>query len=438
MLTTSLESHFKSIAEKLKNKKVYLALSGGVDSMVLLHLCKQMDINIYALHCNFKLRGEDSKLDSDFVQSFCQSNNIPIDTAEFNTSKIAKDKKETVQVCARNLRYTWFNSFLQKDSNSILFTAHHANDSIETFFINVLRGTGIKGLTGIQEERKQILRPLISFSKSTIKSYAVAHDIPFREDKSNLETKYTRNKVRHTVIPLMESMTDQFDEKMQILMQDLKGIDSFLTSQVNNLKSRIIKSEDGEDSIAIDQLRMLEYPILARLLETYNVQRIQVKEIEKLLNSQAGAIFQNNNFTFLKNRSAILIKNRTERTVIEEFVKSYPWEQSLNGKRISFSKIKNANIQFNPQSAFLDFSKIKSTLKITNSFSGMRMQPLGMKGSKLLSDILIDAKTNRFEKENQLAVLDGAEVVWLVGKTVNQKYAITGETNTILKIEILE
>ena len=413
-------------------------MSGGVDSMVLLYLCNQTSLSPTALHCNFNLRGEDANGDEAFVQSYCEKNKIECEIADFNTADLAEKNKLSIQECARNLRYDWFQTFLDANPAAILLTGHHMDDSAETFIINLLRGTGLKGLTGIPATRAGIYRPLLTSKKSDIRQFAEQEKIEFRIDKSNHDLKYTRNKVREKVLPLLNEISPNFDKKLATLIEELKITNEFLDSYAEQMHSNLIITAGHQNKMAILDFKNLPMPIQIKLLGRYDISRNQINEISKLCDSETGAVFKNNAFTFLKDRKYIVIKKNVESEIINVQLTDFTSRTKIGNCHFKCSTIDNKNIQFSNTIAHFDLDMIQSAIIVTNTHKGLRIQPLGMKGSKLVSDILIDEKLNSFEKINQLVMIHQSDIIWVVGKTINQKYCVSSKTKRVLKIEMLE
>lgn len=422
----------------IKGKDIYIAVSGGIDSMVLLHLCRNLELSPTVLHCNFKLRGEDSNKDEAFIIESCKLHSIPVFTTSFETKKDAKLNGISIQESARNLRYEWFDTFLTKNNNSVLFTAHHLNDSIETFFINLFRGTSIKGLTGIPEHRQQIYRPLLKYSRSDIESYALKNNISYREDRSNTDIKYTRNKIRHHILPEIVKITPSISDKMNDLMNDLSDIDKFLETYTFQYKNDIFEEHGNYEKVKAEKLNETPRPILQKLLNQYQILRSQIDEILKLCNAHTGAIFKNDYFTFLKDRDYIIINKHKEVRFVNQFVNEIPKSYIVNDKTISFSFIYEWPEKFEPSIAYLDFDKINEPIEITNQFEGEKIQPLGMKGKQLVSDLLINRKLNKFEKEKQWILKHKKDIIWVAGIVIHHQFRIQKDTKNILRIEILE
>ncbi len=420
---------------QLNNKTIYVAVSGGIDSMTLTQSLHLLNIKHTILHCNFKLRGAESDADEEFVLDYAHKNKINIKTKSFNTKLYCQQNHLTVQEGARELRYNWFKTFLD-NNNSVLLTAHHLDDQIETFFINLLRGTGLKGLTGIPNNKNKIYRPLLNFSKSQIIDFAKQKHIKFREDQSNQSDNYLRNRLRHHLVPELKQETTNLEAKFKHLFTELTEINNYLDQQINDLKSDLNQNQ----FIDIFSLKTLPNFLLVRLFDTYNLNRKKVNEFKKLLDSQTGSVFYTSSHTFLKDRTSIFIKpNNSTPPLKEVLINTFKFSFKINHYHFKTTLIspKN-NYNFKPNCAFLDADKIKLPITARPWRKGDKIQPLGMKGKRLISDILKDKKINRFNKANQLVFECNNEIVWLVDIVVNDNFAITNTTNQVLFIEHIQ
>lgn len=437
-MKTDFEQKLRALLPEATEKKVFVAVSGGVDSMALLALCYQIGLNPTALHCNFKLRGSTSDLDEALVKSFCETHDLGFETIAFDTKNIAERKSQSIQLCARELRYNWFKQFLESHKNAVLLTAHHADDAVETFFINLLRGTGLKGLTGIPEKRQAIYRPLLTFKKAEIVNFAESNTIPYRNDESNADTNYTRNKIRHEIIPVLAELGPELVQKMGVLMADLKETDDFLEAYANQHFKSMVSRIGKADHISASTILELPYPILLKTMAKYNVQRHQLSEILKLCEAQTGAMFKNDDYVFLKDRTSVIVQQNEAVKVVHLPIATIPSVHKIGNLTLRFSVINWEDVIFSPAIAYLNHALITDSLVVSNQTKGEKIQPFGMKGSKLISDLMTDAKMNRFDKENQLIIKHKTDTVWVVGKTIHHQFAVDAETKKILKIELLE
>ena len=421
-----------------KRTTFYVAVSGGKDSMALTHLLLKLKLQPILLHCNFNLRGEESNEDALFVKSFATSHHLTCLIESFNTNEIAKTQKQNIQITARKLRYEWFSKITQGE-NKVLLTAHHLNDKIETFHINILRGTGIKGLTAIPKKRDNIIRPLLDFSSAEINNFLLKHKIQYREDSSNKELKYRRNKIRKEVIPLLAEIAPDFVEKMQLLMEELNDIENYLVKQVESFKLKYKAIHHDHESYDIIHIFELEDFFLCRVMSEYGLQRIQINAFKKLLSAKNGAIFQTNSHTFLKDREQIQIQANKELKHLNLMIHDFDLTIQTPFGSLAFETVqKHESIQFEKNIAYLNKNLLKLPLILTNTFHNTKFTPFGMKGKKLISDYLIDRKKSVFEKNKQLVLKDKDGVVWLVNERIDDRFKVEKDTNQILRVTYSE
>lgn len=417
---------------QLNTKTIFLAISGGIDSMVLTSCLHQLNVKHTLLHCNFKLRGIESDTDEVFVKDYAQQHHINCITTTFNTKNYCQEHHLTTQEGARELRYNWFNTFLV-DNNSILLTAHHLDDQIETFFINLLRGTGLKGLTGISNHKNTVYRPLLEFTKQQIIDFATTHHIQFREDQSNQSDNYLRNRLRHHFIPFLKNETGSLNIKMKTLFNELSEIDDFHSNLIRKIKNSLNQNQ----TIKISKLVDLPDFMLVKLFDNYNLTRKKVPELRKLFKSKNNSILVTSTHTLLKNKDQIIIKSNSEKCIVNSLiVNELPAKISIADISIQFSIIiPKSNYEFSDDCAYINFDKIDLPLTIRTWQKGDRIQPLGMKNTKLVSDVLKDKKLTKFDKDNQLVIECNGEIIWLVNLMVNETYKLTNQTKDILFIE---
>lgn len=428
---------FKSEIDKLPispNSEVYLAISGGVDSVVLSTLLSKFKINHTLLHCNFKLRKEESNEDENFVIAHAKKHHLKCHIKSFDTKKIATELKLTTQECARKLRYDWFDTFLSQ-KKSILLTAHHLDDSIETFFINLLRGTGLKGLTGINNGQNNIYRPLLRFNKLEILAYARENEIAYREDSSNSSDAYLRNKLRHHFIPNLKSIGHGFDTKMSTLLNELKNTEDFIASFINPLKSKI----ESENQIEISDLEVIPKFMWYKLFVRFGLTRNHNEELIKLSRSITGSVFESKTHTLLNNRGTLIISKSIKHESINILIQSNQRKTILPGSELRINLINETETpKFSSNVAFLDADKIKWPLTIRNWAIGDKIIPFGFNQKKLVSKVLKDKKLNQFQKENQFVIESDSEIIWVVDLMISNPFSIQKTTKRIIKIEHIQ
>jgi len=418
-------------------KKYLVAVSGGIDSMVLLDLMLKSGLDIAVAHCNFKLRGKNSDADMEWVKEICKKNNIP-----FYGKICPVNKTENIQLAARRLRYEWFDELRKKHAFDYLLTAHHADDNLETFFINLFRGSGLKGLTGIHET-ESIKRPLLNFTREEIEKYAVAQQIKWREDASNRTDAYLRNAIRLKLLPLIEEIRPGSSHAILNSMDLLKASREVEEEWFDQLKNKIIRQDNHGQFVFLKQLpggkkRNL---FLFKWLSPYGFS--DFKAINKLLNAQGGKYVESPAWRLIKHEEKLILvpqKNNSSNKIsfnkIPDEIKQpvHLKFDRINPTEISPDRIKKSS----PKIAYVDADLLSPPYEIRLWKPGERMQPFGMKGSKKISDILTDLKVPLHLKEKTYVLTSAGKPVWLIGYKTDDKYKIHDKTRRILKISLIE
>lgn len=419
-----------------KGKTLFVANSAGKDSMALTNLLIQSKIPFTLLHCNFKLRLPDADLDEEFIREFAESHNIPFFSTQFNTEYAASEMKLTIQETARFLRYNWFNSFLQS-KNHILLTAHHLDDNVETFFINLLRGTALKGLSAIPENQNQISRPLLSFTQSQIQQYIIDQHISYRQDQSNYSEKYLRNKLRLSILPQLQNHSSEFNLKVQNTIKSVKEADSWIEKQATLFLNNHLVKNGNEYAIQRDILKEQDPVFIEYLLYNYGIHRSNRGEFIKFLSTNSGSKFHTLNFTFLSNRNEIIFYSTSNQTNAESsiIISDLPCTHQFNSATIFFEKLTTSPLQFEAQTHYFDLNLITLPLQIRKWQTGDKIVPFGMNGSKLISDILIDKKVSVISKQKSTVLVDSNNVILsIIPFTSSNLAKITKNTTSILKM----
>ena len=304
-------THINSYWSFLKGKKIGIAISGGIDSVVLTHLLHQLEYSIVLAHCNFKLRGKASDKDEAFVKQLAKQLEVPAFTIAFDTEIVAKQEKISIQLAARKLRYKWFEELIMANEFDYILTAHHADDNLETFLINTIRGTGLDGLTGIPQQNGVIIRPLLPFTRTEIERYATNNTISWREDLSNAEAKYLRNKIRHQVIPILKEINPNLLKSFQNTQEHLKETKQLIAAYIENSKNTFVSLEgNGTQKINIKKLEKLDNPkaYLYELLKAYGF--TEWNDITDLLTAQSGKQIFSKTYRLIKDRDYLLLESR--------------------------------------------------------------------------------------------------------------------------------
>lgn len=418
--------------------KYIVAVSGGMDSMALLHMCKTNNLNIVAAHCNFMLRGDESLGDENFVRNFCLSNKIPLDYTRFDTPKICAELEKSTQETARILRYNWFNELSAKYGADYILTAHHANDLAETFLFNLVRGGGIKGLTSIPAINGKIIRPLLLQTLEKISAYVSNYQIPFRTDSSNLTDNYSRNFIRHHIIPKLTEINKHAVEHIVASTQILKEAQLIIDDKINELKNEFYSVRNDVTCINIKTLKNLSYypTILHTWLSPMGFNFNQINEIVNT-NQESGKEWFSNSNQLVFNRDELLIKpieNNNESQL--HFTSAFPETFCFNGYVFSVDFPEINSIHFTNSQFYFDADKLEFPLTIRSWLSGDFFQPLGMKNTKKVSDFFIDKKVDLFQKRKAVIICNDKNIVGVLPYLIDDKYKITADTKNVLRIRL--
>jgi len=422
-----------------KGDRILVALSGGVDSMVLAELLRLSGYDITFAHCNFHLRGIESDGDEQFVREYAERVGVKLFVRQFDTLEYVETQKISVEMAARELRYAWFNDMINA-SGQLLALAHHADDQIETFFINLLRGSGIKGLKAMQPRNGLYIRPLLCASREEIKQFAIENSIQWREDSTNNDTVYLRNKIRHDLMPVFDSIKSEAREKILESVNHLAS-ENQLYRELLKEKLSQIETVDGvlhiikkchfdrpqgvEKSHANDSLQLL-----FEWLRPFGFSFSQCESILASLDSEPGKEFYSAEYQLVNEKDTIEV---------------FPIEltDNLLTPGLSYSKYPvqttpalSLLVKDNPNVAQLDFDKLKFPLRVRHWWHGDRFHPLGLKGTKLVSDFFNDNGFTTFQKRNTQIITDSeGEIVWIVGYRIDDRFKITEKTKTIYEIK---
>ena len=442
----AFEEHIYNYFSFLKGKKLLIAVSGGVDSIVLTHLLNKLQFTISLAHCNFHLRGKDSDMDEVSVKTEASKLNIPCFITHFDTEYYATSKGISIQMAARELRYTWFDEIVQKNNFDYILTAHHADDDVETFLINLIRGTGLNGLTGIPAINKNVIRPLLPFTRIDIESFAKKNNLSWREDKSNAQTKYLRNKIRHDIIPVLKSLNPNFMESFSKTLENLQGSKQLVEDRIDEIQSQLIQKEGALLKFNIQKLKSLNNPkaYLFELLNSYGF--TEWDDVLSLLNAQSGKQVFSKTHCLLKDREFLLLTELNPTNDEKKEYKISDKDQSIElaNLKIKFTHQKIKNLpqqQTNPKYTnnnliYLDKDKLIFPLTVRKWKNGDYFYPMGMQGKKKLSKYFKDEKFSLLDKENIWLLCSNNNIAWIIGKRLDNRFEINKNTTEILKIEI--
>lgn len=430
------QNHLLNNFQFLKGKKLLLATSGGIDSMVMLHLFQQLDFEIAIAHCNFQLRGVESFEDQKFIQDYADANAVPVYITQFDTKAFAEDYKLSTQVAARELRYNWFYELLETEKYDYILTAHHADDNLETFLINLSRGTGLDGLTGIPEQNENVVRPLLAFSQQEIEDYAKLNHIKWQEDSSNASDKYVRNKIRHHLVPMLKELNPNFlssFHKTQNYLQEAQN----MVDDAAIMVYQQVAVQEGEN-ISFDLKKLKKLPnyksYLYQWLNEFGFTAWD--DIYDLVVSQSGKFVFSADYRLLKDRESLILSPSDFSTEKREYFIDANQTVVNVPLNISFSPVADMAIVSN-KTIFVDSDKLQYPLVLRHWEEGDQFQPFGMDGkSKKISKFFKDEKLSLLEKENTWLLCSNDIIVWVVGLRQDERFKIENTTKNILKIQL--
>ena len=398
---------------------ILVGVSGGADSVALLLILKSLGYQVHALHCNFHLRKEESDRDEKFVSDLCRKEDIPLLIKHFDTEKYAARNNVSIEMAARDLRYNWFYDELTANNAQSIAVAHHKNDQAETLLLNLIRGTGLRGLACMYPIRNQIARPLLCVTREEILDYLNEIKQDFVTDSTNLEREATRNKVRLDILPQMAainpSIVNTLSETCSILMSSLPFYEKQVEEELNQ-----IKKNDAE--LSIPQLQDCKNAdvLIYEWLKDKGFTTAQNREIAESLESTSGKIWESKSYRLLKDRDKLILQNKKEKP---------------ESPQITLEQV-DCISETGPDLAYFDRDKLVAPITYRTAKEGDWFIPFGMKGKKLVSDYLTDIKVSRFEKENQLLALCGEDIIWVVGHRSDNRYRVDKDTQHIVRLRI--
>ena len=421
--------------------RLLLAVSGGVDSMVMMSLFARCGYTTAVAHCNFQLRGAESDEDEVLVADEARRLGIECYNRRFDTAAEMERTGDSMEMTARRLRYDWFYELCAGHGYTAIAVAHHIDDSIETFFINLLRGTGLRGLTGIGNRMGKVVRPLMFATRHDILEYARAEGIPYREDSSNRSTKYLRNKIRLGLVPMIKEINPKFTDLMRTNIDHLTDARIFLSKAVELTAREVIESRDGIDTVHIDRIDP-DFPrnfVIYELLNTrYDFKGDTVTAICRSLDEgQTGKRFYSKEYAAYIDRGEVRISRITpddecESEVAEGAMRAYC------GNSVLYFELRDIDLVLEfgaPENiAQLDADRLEWPLTLRRWREGDRFVPFGMTGHKKVGDYLTDCKVPTVEKERQFVLVSGGEIAWLVGRRIDDRFRLTSKTENVLRI----
>jgi len=438
-LWETMEKTFKNLVKShypyLGGSKLLLAVSGGLDSVVLTHLCHLAKLDFSIAHCNFNLRGDESDGDEKFVVDLADSLDVEVYTESFNTLKYAENRGISVQMAARDLRYEWFRELSSSVQFEYTLTAHHANDNLETFLINLIRGTGPEGLTGMKNERDNIVRPLLPFTRPEIEVYARNNHYKWREDSSNASDKYMRNKIRHHIVPVMEEINPKFLDSFSKTQQHLQESLDLVEDYISLLYPKLVQKDKYGYSLDIDFLKKVpnQKQILYQLLKSFGF--TEWDDVYDLMDAQTGKMVLSDSHRLIKDRKKLLLTEHNEKIGNKEYCLDREEDLVMIPEMGTFhiSEVKKMG-QASQSCIYVPEHKLKFPLVIRKWKKGDFFYPFGMNGKKKLSDFFKDEKLSLPEKEHTWILCSGEKIVWIINHRADNRFAVEKSDAKILKI----
>jgi len=425
----------EKLAPDLDSAEFLLAVSGGSDSVALAHLFVSFGLRFDIAHCNFRLRGEESNNEMVFVQKLPFLTSQKVFVKEFDTLAVQQDSGKSIEMIARELRYNWFEE-IGKDYDYIV-TAHHANDNAETVLLNLLRGTGVRGMCGIPQKNGKIIRPILRFSASEIDNYVREQGIRFCVDSSNLSDDFLRNRIRHHIFPEMEKIypncVDTFTKNSALFLQQTK----FFDTSLNQIKESLISTDNHQTKISLDLLKKIENQsvVLYEILHPYGFNAENIGKILQSIHSNSGKRFISETHILLKDRNYFIIEEKSN--IKNEIVLIHSIEEledyGFSVKKLK--KIEDIEIEKVSNLIYVDAKKIQFPLTLRNWENGDFFYPFGMKRKKKLSDFFTDLKIDLFEKQKIRLLCSQNQIVWIINYRADNRFGINSDTKYYYRIE---
>lgn len=419
-----------------KNDRILVGVSGGVDSITLVQTLYELGYEVAIAHCNFMLRGDESDGDQNFVVEYANARSIPIHVCSFETRSVAQERKISVEMAARELRYEWFETVCTLNTYTKIAIAHNQNDSIETFFINLLRSAGIKGLTGIPKINGMVVRPLLAVTRQDIEAFALQSSLSYRVDSSNLANDYLRNKIRNIILPELQAIAPNCLQAVSTSMAHMQQAHALYSGAVAEKQKLCCSPTDN--GFVIDESKLLAQEfastLLYEFLYPYGFNPTVISQIFDSIGTQAGKTFEAEEYVALHDRNCLFVERK--RTVGQDSILiQQPGTFELQNGVLHFSAIPCGEFELDKSRsvACVDYEKLTFPLLLRVWRQGDSFVPFGMNGRKKVSDFLIDEKVPLLQKQHVLVLESNGEIVWVVGHRVSQLFAITEHTKSVAK-----
>jgi tRNA(Ile)-lysidine synthase len=423
----------------VQGSRILLAVSGGKDSVLMLHLFKAIGVDVGVAHCNFNLRADEAQRDESFVALLAKNLGLPFYVTHFNTKKYAVENKISTQMAARDLRYNWFEEIRSKEQYDYIALAQHQNDAVETVLINLTRGTGISGLHGILPKRDRLIRPLLFLNRKQINEIVAANRLDFVEDSSNASTNYTRNKIRLAVVPHLQEINPNLEKTFAENIARFAEIETFLNIQVQKLESKILNKRTDGIYIPLEEIAKLnpQKLLLYELLKPFGFGENVVQEILDSLKALSGTHFFSSTHQAIINRGDLVIVEKNTSVTSNQFIHPATENIVFANEKISLTFTDELKFEINSNKAFVNADKLIFPLVLRNWQNGDKFIPLGMRNPKKVSDYFIDEKVPLHLKSTTPILVNGnGEIVWIAGMRQDNRYKLTTATKKVAIFEL--
>ena len=437
-----------SVSERLKqfiiekellerNDKILLAVSGGKDSMLMARLFHDLEMNCIIAHCNFQLRGEESDKDEALVVGYAKELGYPVFVKKFDTEDYATQHKVSIQMAARELRYQWFEELRTEEACQKIAIAQHANDHLETMLFNLTRSTGIQGLLGIQAKRGPIIRPILFLSASEVAAEVQNLQVPYRDDQSNFSTKYARNKIRLEIIPKFKEIQPDFESILEQNIKHFEESQRFIQNQVDAIRKLMFQNEGTQIKIKLEAMQghASDPFLIFELFKPYNFQRNVTDDLITVLDKGMGQIFESSSHELLLDRNMLILREKVIDSPVAITIESRNTKVNYNHKSFYIVESQGTEIERDENQVQVDADLIKFPLVLRPWQIGDTFKPLGMEGSKKVSDYFIQKKLNRFQKEDVPILVNGdGQTIWIVDMRLDNRFKVTENTKKVLTL----
>lgn len=423
------------------HQPIIVGVSGGADSVVLLQVLLSLGYNCVLAHCNFHLRMDESDRDEKFVRELAKEYNIKSYFIDFETTKYASEHRISIEMAARDLRYNWFYQLAESANAQAIAVAHHADDSIETMLMNLVRGTGLKGLTGISARNEKVVRPLLCCTRAEIENYALQHQLAYVTDSSNATLDYQRNKFRNQILPLLEDINPSVRQTLYDSLARFEGTYAIYKQAIDNIEQKIVQHDGTIIKIDIEALKIQAdvETVLFELLNKYGFGASTIQQLVQQLDGESGKEFHSETHRLIKDRNYLLITLKETQGYQDYLIDEYTTElfRPIYLNLCKLQKESNFLVSKDKHCIHIDYSKLKFPLTLRRWREGDTFYPFGMTQQKKISDFFIDNKLSILEKEQSWLLVSGNEIVWIVGQRTDNRFRITNQTTDILELRIM-